>query len=110
MSDTKFTQGPWAVGTREIVGDWGGTNYFRVVLPDGDVWECQASAMGGDEYQRRHANAHLMKAAPEMYWALHEAFVVISGGEGSNDPFDAERWSKAVLGVQAALAKAEATQ
>ena len=71
MADkTTFTPGPWAVGTREIVGDWGGINYFRVVLPDGDVWECQASAMCGDEYQRRRANAHLMKAAPEMYEAL----------------------------------------
>lgn len=34
---------------------------------------------------------------------LREAFIVMSGGEGCNSPFDAERWSNAVLAIKAAV-------
>lgn len=36
---------------------------------------------------------------------LQEVFVMMTGAEGTNAPFDAERWSKCVLRVEAELAR-----
>jgi hypothetical protein len=57
-----------------------------------------------------HPDAHLIAASPDLYAACNEAFIVMSGGESSNAPFDEVRWSRAVDGLVAALAKARGEQ
>jgi len=105
MSTAKHTPGPWALGAREVVGEWGGTTFFRIVLPDGDVWECQASSMGGEDYERRRANTLLMVAAWDMYHALlavatDEGLSDVIAGIGEGDP-------PFMRQVSSAIAKAE---
>lgn len=85
MSEAKFTKGPWRILDKYQVG-------IDVNFGDGffTIASCQA-------FNEAKANAHLIAAAPEMYYALQEALPLIS--------------HKAVIGViNEALAKARGEQ
>lgn len=73
-------------------------NFDDVLAAEKECLAYKARAEAAEAY-----NASLVKT-------LKEVLIVMTGADGCNAPFDAERWSKAVDAVQAALAPAEEKQ
>ena len=63
MSDTKFTQGPWLKCSR-------GESLIGIKGKDISVYNCGLSGSG--KSPESVANAHLIKASPDMYNKLKE--------------------------------------
>lgn len=74
MSETKFTKGPWAIGTD--VDDGRDFGEFDIIAPDGDddPWNIARTfgGIGNDGESEPLANAHLIAASPRLYEATSE--------------------------------------
>lgn len=61
---------------------------------------CHVAVKAALKAQAQHGD----KVREGLVEALKEAYIVMTGKEGSNSPFDAERWAKAITGIEWALA------
>jgi len=100
MSNTKFTEGPWAFDKRgEHLENPAGT----------DIVVYHAGLMGGAKTEESVANSNLIEASPLLYKALEDVRNLVSEASATGfNPHDGD-WADRLFESQAQTSKALAS-
>ena len=68
----EFTAGPWAVDRVPIESRGGSNTCFKIGPMVACIYDDWRARERGISEEQQIANAHLIAASPEMYWALQQ--------------------------------------